>query len=326
MSTTDIVTINHLTKRYGDVTAVDGISLSIRRGEIVGLLGPNGAGKTTTINMMIGLARPTAGSICINGIDVVRNPKRAQAIIGIVPDESNLYGEMDGFDNLCFCGALYGMAKAARERRARELLEQFDLAKAGKRPFRAYSKGMRRKLTIAAGIIHEPEILFLDEPTTGIDVESARHIRRLLLDLKAHGTTIFITTHYIEEAERVCDRIAFIVEGRIAARGTVSELMESISHGHTIRLAADTDLTPYVDQLRVRFTNCTIELQSDHSVTLTSQERIPLSPILQYLDGMGVSVFEAKELRPTLEDVFVKVTGIGAARLGKEKDKGGLGR
>ncbi|NLY52547.1 MAG: ABC transporter ATP-binding protein [Firmicutes bacterium] len=326
MNTQEIVTVTNLTKRYGDFTAVDNISFSIRRGEIVGLLGPNGAGKTTTINMMIGLARPSAGSIFINGLDVVKNPKKAQAVIGIVPDESNLYGEMDGFDNLCFCGALYGMTKAAREKRARELLDQFDLTKAGKRPFRAYSKGMRRKLTIAAGIIHEPEILFLDEPTTGIDVESARQIRRLLLDLKGRGTTIFITTHYIEEAERVCDRIAFIVDGRIVARGTVSELMESITHGHTLRLAVDTDLTPFVEKLQARFGDCGVELQSSNAITLTCKERIPLSPILQYLDGMGVSVFEVRELRPTLEDVFVKITGIEAARLRKEKEKGGLGR
>ncbi|NLY29403.1 MAG: ABC transporter ATP-binding protein [Firmicutes bacterium] len=326
MNSQEIVTVKNLTKRYGDFTAVDDISLSIRRGEIVGLLGPNGAGKTTTINMMIGLARPSAGSISISGIDVVKNPKQVQAIIGIVPDESNLYGEMDGFDNLCFCGALYGMAKAAREKRAGELLEQFDLTKAGKRPFRAYSKGMRRKLTIAAGIIHEPEILFLDEPTTGIDVESARQIRRLLLNLKERGTTIFITTHYIEEAERVCDRIAFIVDGRIVARGTVSELMESITHGHTLRLAADTDLTPFVEKLQARFGDCVVELQSNNAITLTSEERIPLSPILQYLDSMGVSIFEARELRPTLEDIFVKVTGIEAERLRKEKEKGGRGR
>src|SRR5690606_38645191 len=148
--------------------------------------------------------------------------KQVQAIIGIVPDESNLYGEMDGFENLCFCGAIYGMSKAARERRARELLEQFHLAKAGKRRVRASSKGMKRAPTRAAGTIRQAKNLFLDEPTTGIDVESARQIRQLLLDLKEKGTTVLITTHCIEEAERVCDRIAFIANGRIAAKGTVS--------------------------------------------------------------------------------------------------------
>jgi len=326
MNDLEVVVVKNLTKRYGDLTAVDNISFSIRRGEIFGLLGPNGAGKTTTINMMIGLARPTAGTVLIKGIDVVKSPKQVQAIIGIVPDESNLYGEMDGFENLCFCGALYGMSKAARERRARELLEQFHLAKAGKRPFRAYSKGMKRRLTIAAGIIHQPEILFLDEPTTGIDVESARQIRQLLLDLKEKGTTVLITTHYIEEAERVCDRIAFMVNGRIAAKGTVSELMDSITPGHTIRLTADRDLTPFVKELAQRFAICTVELQENNGLTLTSKERISLSPILQYLDGLGVSIFEARELRPTLEDVFVKITGIEAAVLDTEKEKGGLGK
>lgn len=326
MSTTDIVTVTNLSKRYGDFAAVNDISFSIRRSEIFGFLGPNGAGKTTTINMMIGLARPSDGSIVIDGIDAVKNVKKAQSIMGIVPDESNLYDEMDGFDNLCFCGSLYGMQKTDREKRAHELLEQFDLTKAGKRPFKAYSKGMRRKLTIAAGIIHSPQILFLDEPTTGIDVESARQIRQLLLKLKQGGTTIFLTTHYIEDAERICDRISFIVGGKIVASGTVPELMEHVSHGHTIRLTADREVESLVEELQARFPDCTMKADADHAVILYSEAPIPLSPVLQYLDGKGISVFEAKELKPTLEDVFVKITGIEAARLKKEKEKGGMAK
>ena len=326
MNTTDIVTVTNLSKRYGDFAAVNDISFSILRGEIFGFLGPNGAGKTTTINMMIGLARPSGGSILIDGIDAVKNVKKAQSIMGIVPDESNLYDEMNGFENLCFCGSLYGMEKAAREKKAKELLEQFDLTKAGKRLFKAYSKGMRRKLTIAAGIIHEPEILFLDEPTTGIDVESARQIRQLLLNLKQNGTTIFITTHYIEDAERICDRISFIVGGKIVANGTVPELMESVSHGHTIRLATDQDMKPYTEEIQERFPGCTVKIDTDRTLTLISKERIALSPVLQYLDGKGISVFEAKELRPSLEDVFVRVTGVEATKLKKEKEKGGMAK
>ena len=326
MNITDIVAVKNLSKRYGDFTAVNGISFSVPRGKIFGFLGPNGAGKTTTINMMIGLARPSGGTILIDGIDSVKNVKKVQSIMGIVPDESNLYDEMDGFENLCFCGSLYGMRKEAREKRAKELLEKFDLTKAGRRPFKKYSKGMRRKLTIAAGIIHEPEILFLDEPTTGIDVESARQIRQLLLFLKQGGTTIFLTTHYIEEAERICDHIAFIVEGNIVAIGTVPELMEMVSHGHTIRLAADTDLAQLAEELQAYFGECTVKTGTDHTVTIISKERIALSPILQFLDRHGISVFEAKELRPSLEDVFIKVTGIEAMELKKEKDKGGMGR
>lgn len=326
MNTTDIVAVTSLSKRYGDFTAVNGITFSIRRGEIFGFLGPNGAGKTTTINMMIGLVRPSSGSIVIDGVDAVKNVKKAQSIMGIVPDESNLYDEMNGFDNLCFCGSLYGMRKARREKRARELLEQFDLTQAGKRPFKAYSKGMRRKLTIAAGIIHAPQILFLDEPTTGIDVESARQIRRLLLELKQNGTTVFMTTHYIEDAERICDRISFIAGGKIVANGTVPELMESVSHGHAIRLAADQNLEPVAGELQRNFDGCTVKADKSHEMTLLSEGRIPLSPVLQYLDGKGISVFEAKELRPSLEDVFVKITGIEAARLKKEKEKGGMAK
>lgn len=326
MTETDIVTVTNLSKSYGGFTAVDGISFSISEGEIFGFLGPNGAGKTTTINMMIGLAKPTGGSVLIDGIDAVKNMKKAQAIMGIVPDESNLYDEMDGFDNLCFCGSLYGMRKDVREKRATELLEQFDLIKPGKRPFKAYSKGMRRKLTIAAGIIHEPRILFLDEPTTGIDVESARQIRQLLLQLKKNGTTIFITTHYIEDAERICDRIAFIVGGKIAAEGTVTELMACASNGHAIQLAADANIKDFTNDLQARFGECKVQINPDHMVTLVSEQRIALSPILQYLDDKGISVYEAKELRPSLEDVFVKVTGIEVAKLKREKEKGGAAK
>lgn len=323
MNNKNIVTVTNLSKLYGEFVAVNDISFSIRKGEIYGFLGPNGAGKTTTINMMIGLARPTGGVININGVDAVKNVKKAQSIIGIVPDESNLYDEMDGFDNLCFCGALYGMRKAVREKRARELLEQFDLAKVGKRPFKAYSKGMRRKLTIAAGIMHQPEILFLDEPTTGIDVESARQIRQLLITLKQSGTTVFITTHYIEDAERICDRIAFIVGGNIVAVGTIQELMESVSHGHTIELVTDSNLELYSDELQTLFSGCTVKMGTDHTVSIVSREAIPLLPVLQYLNDKGITVFEAKEVRPSLEDVFVKITGIEAEKLRKEREKGG---
>ena len=279
---------------------MDGIDFSIREGEIFGFLGPNGAGKTSTINMMIGLSRPTGGSIVIGGVDAVKYPKKAQSIMGVVADESNLYDEMDGFGNLCFCASLYGMRKQERERRARALLEQFNLADAGRRPFRAYSKGMRRKLTIAAGIIHSPRILFLDEPTTGIDVESARQIRDLIVDLKRRGTTVFITTHYIEDAQRICDRIAFIVAGKIVAAGTVPALMESVSHGHRMQLTTEAG-----------------------AEIIETEDRVALLPILQDLAARGIEVYEAKELRPTLEDVFVQVTGIESAKLKKEKGSEG---
>lgn len=322
----DIVSVTNLKKTYGNFTAVNGVDFSIRQGEIFGFLGPNGAGKTSTINMMIGLSRPTDGTITINGIDARKQTKKAQSIMGIVPDESNLYDEMDGFDNLCFCASLYGMKKEEREPQAKRLLEQFRLTEAGKRPFKAYSKGMRRKLTIAAAIIHSPQILFLDEPTTGIDVESARQIRELIIELKNQGTTVFITTHYIEDAQRICDRIAFIVFGEIVAMGSVPELMKSISHGFMIQLAAQDNIIHYAADLQARFEGCSVSAGQNNSLVMVSKERIPLLPVMQYFDEKGIVIYEAKQLLPTLEDVFVKVTGIEAAKLKKEKEKGGMNR
>ena len=319
----DIVSVTNLKKTYGDFAAVNGVDFSIGRGEIFGFLGPNGAGKTSTINMMIGLSKPTEGTIIIKGIDVRKQVKKAQSIMGIVPDESNLYDELDGFENLCFCASLYGMRKKERESKAKQLLDKFRLTEAGKRPFKAYSKGMRRKLVIAAGIIHSPQILFLDEPTTGIDIESARQIRELIVELKNQGTTVFITTHYIEDAERICDRIAFIVSGKIIAIGSVPELMESISHGYMIRLSAEESIMKYAVDLQARFEGCNINASQNNSLVLASQNRIPLLPVIQYFDEKGVSIYEVRQLRPTLEDVFVKVTGIEAEKLEKEKGVAG---
>lgn len=318
----EIVNVTNLKKVYGEFQAVNNISFGIEQGEVFGFLGPNGAGKTSTINMMIGLSRPTSGNIMIDGIDAIKDIKKVQRIIGVIPDENNLYDEMDGFDNLCFCASLYGMGKEEREKRAMKLLEQFNLTNAGKRPFKTYSKGMKRKLTIAAGIIHNPKILFLDEPTTGIDVESARQIRELILNLKNQGKTIFITTHYIEEAERICDRVAFIVNGKIVKIGTVTELMENAEHEHKIKLVLNDSIKEIREELENNFQNCKVEIPDENSCLIISKERVALLPILQLLDSKGVSVYEAKEIKPSLEDVFVKITGIEAFKLKREKEKG----
>jgi ABC-2 type transport system ATP-binding protein len=231
------INVAGLTKHYGEVLAVNNISFQVTRGELFGFLGPNGAGKTTTINMLTGLARLDAGTINIGGIDCTRNPKAAQHLTGIVPDESNLYPELTGFDNLCFCAALYGIDKSERQKRARDLLETFGLTDAASRKFAGYSKGMKRKLTIAAGIIHQPLILFLDEPTTGIDVGSARQVRQIITDLHHKGTTIFLTTHYIEEAERLCERIAFIVNGRVVRTSRTIDLLKPIKDKNVLLLS-----------------------------------------------------------------------------------------
>ena len=318
-----MVRVTNLKKMYGSFTAVNDVSFQIKKGEIFGFLGPNGAGKTSTINMIIGLSRPTAGEVEVGGVDVRQQTKKAQTIMGIVSDESNLYNEIDGFDNLCFCAALYGMRKKERESRALQLLELFRLKDAGKRPFKAYSKGMRRKLTIAAALIHSPQILFLDEPTTGIDVESSRQIREIIVGLKQEGTTVFLTTHYIEEAERICDRIAFIAKGQIVASGTLSELMENISYDHAVRFMTGKNAESLVDELQFRFKGIKAATQPDQSLVMVSESRIPLFPLMEYFHDKGIEVYEARELRPSLEDVFVKLTGIESSVLEKDKEKGG---
>ncbi len=319
----EMVSVKSLKKTYGSFTAVNNISFDVKKGEIFGFLGPNGAGKTSTINMIIGLSRPTSGEITVDGIDVCKQAKKAQAIMGIVPDESNLYNEMDGFDNLCFCASLYGINKKKREMKARQLLERFRLDSAGKRPFKAYSKGMRRKLTIAAALIHSPKVLFLDEPTTGIDVESSRQIREMIVELKNQGTTVFLTTHYIEEAERICDRIAFIAEGRIVASGTVPELMDSVSHSHAIRFVTNKNADSFSTELQSCFKGSKNTIEPDLSIVPESEERIPLFPVMKFFHEKGIEVYEAVEIRPSLEDVFVKLTGIESSVLKKDKEKGG---
>jgi ABC-2 type transport system ATP-binding protein len=317
-----MVRVTNLKKMYGSFTAVNDVSFQIKKGEIFGFLGPNGAGKTSTINMIIGLSRPTAGEVEVGGVDVRQQTKKAQTIMGIVSDESNLYNEIDGFDNLCFCAALYGMRKKDRESKALQLLELFRLKDAGKRPFKTYSKGMRRKLTIAAALIHSPQILFLDEPTTGIDVESSRQIREIIVGLKQEGTTVFLTTHYIEEAERICDRIAFIAKGQIVASGTLSELMENISYDHAVRFVTGKNVETLVDELQSRFKGIKAATQPDQSLVMVSESRIPLFPLMEYFHDKGIEVYEARELRPSLEDVFVKLTGIESSVLEKDKEKG----
>ena len=314
-----------LAKRFGEVQAVADASFEVIQGEFFGFLGPNGAGKTTTINMLTGLARPDSGKIRIAGIDCTGNPKGAQHLTGVVPDESNLYPELTGFDNLCFCASLYGMKKKRRESRARELLEMFGLADAAHRKFAGYSRGMKRKLTIAAGIIHNPPILFLDEPTTGIDVASARQIRQLIAGLHRSGTTIFLTTHYIEEAERLCSRIAFIVAGKIVGIDTVANLIQPIRERHVMQLAVRNP-EPYLrDKLAEAFPNLTFQGLTGGQIRVEDRERVRVGPLVRFLEDQGTEVMEARCIQLSLEDVFVQITGIEADAMRKEKEKKGGG-
>jgi len=312
-----------LAKRFDDVIAVQSVTFSVRQGELFGFLGPNGAGKTTTINMLTGLARPDAGRVRVGGIVCSVNPKAAQHLIGVVPDESNLYPELTGFQNLCFCAALYGLKRPDREARARELLDTFGLTEAAERKFSGYSKGMKRKLTIAAGIIHQPEILFLDEPTTGIDVASARQLRQLIADLHRTGTTILLTTHYIEEAERLCNRIAFIVSGRIVQTGTVEQLVQPIQNRHILQIACTNARDGLQKKLAASFPDLGFGTPAPGLIQVEAGEPVAVGPLVRLLEDLGVEVVEARRMRPSLEEVFVQITGIEADAMRKEKPKAG---
>jgi len=316
----DILEVDQLTKSYGDLTAVDRISFSVPGGEIFGFLGPNGAGKTTTINLLTGLARATSGSARISGFDCARDIKKAQQIMGIVPDESNLYDEFSGFENLSFCAALYGMRKDDRQKRANELLQQFGLAEAKRKPFRAYSRGMKRKLTIAAGIIHDPKILFLDEPTTGIDVASARQIRQLIQTLNQKGTTIFLTTHYIEEAERLCKRIAFIVGGKIVRIGHLDELMREVQQENVVQIAFADEVSNLKSSLQENFPEVVVEVPGNQMIRLRSSRPLNLTPLMRFFEQKNLPVYEARIMRPSLEEVFVKITGLELQKMKQEKE------
>jgi ABC-2 type transport system ATP-binding protein len=316
------IEVRGLAKRFDTVQALAGIDFEVREGEIFGFLGPNGAGKTTTINILTGLARPDTGRVSYFGREYTSDIKPAQDIMGVVPDESNLWPELDGFENLAFCGALYGMRRQEREVRARALLDTFGLAEASKRPFGGYSKGMKRKLAIAAGIIHRPRILFLDEPTTGIDVASARQIRQLLGHLNESGMTIFLTTHYIEEAERLCARIGFVVEGRLVRVDTLANLVKNLEGKHVVQLTLSRDTGELVGPLRATFPDVEFEDMRGCLLRAHTTQTLPLGPLVRFFEGRGVDVTEAKAIRPSLEDVFVQITGIAAERMRKEKEQG----
>ena len=226
-----MIELSGLTKRYGRFTAVDGISLTIPTGELFGFLGPNGAGKTTTFRMIAGILRPTSGSIRIAGIDLDREPIAAKSRLGFIPDRPYVYDKLTGAEFLRFVAGLYGQGGASIERRIDELLELFELAPWKDELSEAYSHGMRQKLIISSALIHRPEVIVVDEPMVGLDPRSARLLKDLLREFVDRGGTVLMSTHTLEVAEAMCDRIAIIQEGRIAAQGTMDELRAETSSG-----------------------------------------------------------------------------------------------
>ena len=304
----NVIQVTQLTKHYPPVHAVDGIDFTVRQGEVFGFLGPNGAGKTTTIRMLTGLTRPTAGSAHVLGFDLATDVTRIKKRVGVVPESSNLYGELSAFENLIFSMQLYGVPRRQRAPRADELLARFRLAEKRDTPFAKLSRGMKRALTIAAALAHRPPLLFLDEPTTGLDVMSARNLRGMIAALRDEGVTIFLTTHYLEEAERLCDRIAIIVHGRIVALDTVAGLEARVQEEGTAVEVTLEDDSGALETRRVAAPDV-----AEAARTALDQAR-----------AAGRRVVDIHVVHPRLEDAFVQLTGLDADVM--RVDKGTKGR
>lgn len=231
---TGVICVSDLTKTFGRSTAVDHISFEVKGGEIFGFLGPNGAGKTTTTRMLTGVIPPDAGTATILGFDIGSDPVQAKQGFGVVPETSNAYNDLTAWQNMMLMGELYGLSHARAAQRSSELLEMAGLLERKDQKVQTYSKGMKQRLILATALVHEPELLFLDEPTSGLDVQSTRMILTLLHDLNRDGTTIFLTTHNMDEANRLCDRVGIIRAGKMAAIDAPEKLRSVIDRVHTI--------------------------------------------------------------------------------------------
>jgi ABC-2 type transport system ATP-binding protein len=306
-----VIRCEQLTKQYAgmDGPAVDHLDLSVQAGEIFGLLGPNGAGKTTTAGMLTTRVIPTSGRALVAGIDVMAQPALAKQVIGVVPQQNTLDRALDVRENLYFHGRFFGMSAAASRRAADELLERFHLARWAKAPVMALSGGMAQRLMVARAILHRPAVLFLDEPTAGLDPQSRIALWEILGELHGEGQTILLTTHYMEEADELCDRVAIMDHGRILALDTPTGLKDSLDAGAEIKISARGDLEGLVAALKRLSGSREVTLvDSTVRVTLAKREKA-LPRVIAAAEKAGYPITDISVDEPTLESVFVQLTG-----------------
>jgi ABC-2 type transport system ATP-binding protein len=311
---TDAILVEGLQKRFGSNTALAGVDLTVPEGSVLGLLGPNGAGKTTVVRILTTLLTPDGGRAEVVGIDVLREPDRVRAVIGLTGQYAAVDEYLTGFENLEMVGRLYRLGKRESRVRAQDLLERFDLTEAASRPAKTYSGGMRRRLDIAASLIARPRVLFLDEPTTGLDPRSRLGMWEFIADLATGGTTILLTTQYLEEADRLADRMVVIDRGRVIARGTADELKAQVG-GQRLELTVGS-AAALTDAVRLLAPLAGGEPQADEQ---TRRLSVPvrggtdaLAEALRLLAGSGVEVLDVGLRRPDLDDVFLSLTGHAA--------------
>jgi ABC-2 type transport system ATP-binding protein len=306
-----ILEVKNLVKKFGDLTAVDGVSFDIQAGEVFSLLGPNGAGKTTTISMLSCLLEPTSGDALIDGHSVTHEALEVKRIIGVVPQEIALYEELSARENLNFWGQMYGLGGSSLKTRVTEVLEQIGLADRAKDKIKTYSGGMKRRVNIGVGLLHKPLLLFMDEPTVGIDPQSRRSILDSVKDLNKAGMTVLYTTHYMEEAEELSHRVGIVDQGKMIAIGTQKELTQVVGENETLRLhtGENVDVQPLMDALKELPQVIHVSASDDMVVLIVPEADDALPPVLGKADRLGYKIRSVDIQEPNLEAVFLKLTG-----------------
>ena len=294
--------------RGGAVEAVRGVDLEVRAGEIFGFLGPNGAGKTTTLRMLATLLNPTGGRAVVAGVDLGRDPQEVRRRIGYVPQGGSTDPAETGRGELVIQGRLYGLDKSAAQRRAADVLEALDLTAAADRPTATYSGGMRRRLDVGLGIVHRPLVLFLDEPTTGLDPQARARMWDEIRALRELGTTVFLTTHYLEEADALADRLAIIDHGQIVAEGTADSLKRQVA-GDVITLGIDGDHERVLDLVRAEPFVREASVEDELIRLYVDQGDSAVPKLIRLLDGADLRANTLTLARPSLDDVFLRQTG-----------------
>ena len=303
-----LLKVEGLVKVFGAIRAVDSVRFEVRSGEIYGLLGPNGAGKTTTISIISGLLKPDAGDVSVAGAPFWSDPQRAKGIMGVVPQELALYEELTGRENLEFWGRIAGLAAGDARSRATELLEALWLADRANDALKTYSGGMKRRINLGCALLHRPQLLLLDEPTVGIDPQARLNILEFIRGLRASGTAILYTTHYLEEAETLCDRIGIIDHGRLLAEGTLNELQERLGGDRLFVLEADfKDAVP--DTWEKFHRHFRIIQKSERQLVVAAIGKRDPSECLKDLLDLPVRAENVTLKRPNLNDVFLQLTG-----------------
>jgi ABC-2 type transport system ATP-binding protein len=309
---TPILTAQNLQKTFGEVKAVQGVSFQIAQGEIYSLLGPNGAGKTTTISMLTGLLAPTGGDAVIDGHSINNQVNEVKKVIGVVPQEIALYPTITARENLTFWGKMYGLSGARLTQRVDAALEIAGLTDRARDKVETFSGGMKRRINIAVGLLHEPKIIFMDEPTVGIDPQSRRRILDTVKELNAQGMAVLYTTHYMEEAEELSHRIGIIDHGKLIAQGTLGELTKTLGETDTVQLtldSGDNGAASAADSVRALPGVAHSAGENGHLIVQAKNANEVLPSLLSHLAGAGIRVKAMQIQKPDLEAVFLHLTG-----------------